>query len=183
MFCFMTSSLLSASETADGCEHVPFHAMRHTFASHAFHYGMDVKTLASTIGHESVETTLNVYAHSSEQMKREAARTIAKTIGATLRADTSEYNVPCAAGNDNTEEPTDGADQPKTTVFEPYQPKYRKHGTGSVHPVSKNVWEGRYTPTVNGKRIARNIYADSEEECEEKLEALIKAMKAELGIK
>ena len=47
------------------CEHVPFHAMRHTFASNAFHYGMDVKTLASTIGHESVETTLNVYAHSS----------------------------------------------------------------------------------------------------------------------
>ena len=42
------------------CEHVPFHAMRHTFASNAFHYGMDVKTLASTIGHESVETTVNV---------------------------------------------------------------------------------------------------------------------------
>ena len=42
------------------CKHVPFHALRHTFASHAFHYGMDVKTLASTIGHESVETTVNV---------------------------------------------------------------------------------------------------------------------------
>ena len=37
---------------------------------------MDVKTLASTIGHESVETTLNVYAHSSEQMKRDAAKKI-----------------------------------------------------------------------------------------------------------
>jgi hypothetical protein len=30
----------------------------------------------------------------------------------------------------------------------------------------------------NGKRIARNIYADSEEACEIKLEALIKEMKA-----
>ena len=46
-------------------------------------------------------------------------------------------------------------------------------GTGSVHQVGKNVWEGRYTPTVNGKRIARNIYADSEEACEVKLEELI----------
>jgi hypothetical protein len=45
------------------------------------------------------------------------------------------------------------------------------------------VWEGRYTPTVNGKRIARNIYADSEEACEIKLEALIKEMKAEFGIR
>ena len=35
----------------------------------------------------------------------------------------------------------------------------------------------------NGKRIARNIYADSEEECEIKLEALIKEMKAELEIR
>ena len=36
---------------------------------------------------------------------------------------------------------------------------------------------------VNGKRIARNVYADSEEECEKKLELLIKEMKAEFGIK
>ena len=43
--------------------------------------------------------------------------------------------------------------------------------------------QGRYTPTVNGKRVARNIYADSEEECEKKLEELIKEMKAEFGIK
>ena len=56
-------------------------------------------------------------------------------------------------------------------------------GTDSVHQVSKNVWEGRYTPTVNGKRIARNIYADSEEACEKKLEELIKEMKAEFGIR
>ena len=67
--------------------------------------------------------------------------------------------------------------------FKPYQPKYCKRGTGSVHQVSKNVWEGRYTPTVNGKRIARNIYADSEEECEKKLEGLIKEMKVEFGLK
>ena len=165
------------------CEHVPFHAMRHTFASNAFHYGMDVKTLASTIGHESVETTLNVYAHSSEQMKRDAAKKIDEAIGTVLGADVTDSDATCGDENGEAQEPTNGANKPKTVEFKPYQPKYRKRGTGSVHQVSKNVWEGRYTPTVNGKRIARNIYADSEEECEIKLEALIKEMKAEFGMK
>ena len=68
-------------------------------------------------------------------------------------------------------------------IFLAGKSEHRKHGTGSVHQVSKNVWEGRYTPTVNGKRVARNIYADSEEECEKKLEELIKEMKAEFGIR
>ena len=36
---------------------------------------------------------------------------------------------------------------------------------------------------ISYKRIARNIYADSEEECEVKLEALIREMKAEFGIR
>ena len=166
-----------------GCEHVPFHAMRHTFASNAFHYGMDVKTLASAIGHESVETTLNVYAHSSEQMKRDAAKKIDEAIGAVLGADVTAFDALCADENGEGQEPATGANKPKTVEFKPYQPKYRKRGTGSVHQVSKNVWEGRYTPTVNGKRIARNIYADSEEECEVKLEALIREMRAEFGIR
>lgn len=165
------------------CEHVPFHAMRHTFASNAFHYGMDVKTLASTIGHESVETTLNVYAHSSEQMKRDAAKKIDEAIGTVLGADVTASDASSGDENGEAQEPTSNADKPKTVEFKPYQPKYRKRGTGSVHQVSKNVWEGRYTPTVNGKRIARNIYADSEEECEIKLEELIKEMKAEFGIR
>ncbi len=165
------------------CKHVPFHALRHTFASNAFHYGMDVKTLASTIGHESVETTLNVYAHSSEQMKRDAAKKIDEAIGTVLGADVTASDAICGNENDEAQEPTNSADKPKTVEFKPYQHKYRKRGTGSVHQVSKNVWEGRYTPTVNGKRIARNVYADSVEECEEKLEVLIKQMKAEFEIR
>jgi hypothetical protein len=50
-----------------------------------------------------------------------------------------------------------------------------------VHKVSKNVWEGRYSPKVNGKRIARNVYATSLEECEVKLSELIKEMKEEIA--
>ena len=166
-----------------GCKQVPFHALRHTFASHAFHYGMDVKTLASTIGHESVETTLNVYAHSSEQMKRDAAKKIDEAIGTVLGADVSDSDASCGDGNGTAEEPVDGADQPKVTVFEPYKGKKRKPGTGYVKQLSANCWQGRYTPTVNGKRIARNVYAPTEEECEVKLAELIKEMKAEFGIR
>ena len=166
-----------------GCEHVPFHAMRHTFASNAFHYGMDVKTLASTIGHESVETTLNVYAHSSEQMKRDAAKKIDEAIGTVLGADVSDSDALCGNENGEAEEPTNSADKQKTVEFKPYQPKYRKPGTGYVKQLSANCWQGRYTPTVDGKRIARNVYAPTEEECEVKLAELIKEMKAEFGIR
>ena len=39
-----------------------------------------------------------------------------------------------------------------------------------------------YSPIVNGKRITRNIYAGSIEECEEKLARMISEMKEEYGI-
>ena len=40
------------------------------------------------------------------------------------------------------------------------------------------VW---FMPGVNGKRIAKNVYAKTQEECEEKLAELIKTMKAEIA--
>lgn len=55
--------------------------------------------------------------------------------------------------------------------------KYRKAGTGYVSQLSPHCWQGRYTPTINGKRISQNIYASTKEECEKKLSALIKSMK------
>ena len=160
------------------CKHVPFHALRHTFASHVFHYGMDVKTLASTIGHQSVETTLNVYAHSSDDMKRAAARKIDQTFGVAVGGKNAVTATLAADGQPQ----SSPSQKPPREKFEPTKGKYRRPGTGSVHQVSKNVWEGRYSPIVNGKRIARNIYANSIEECEEKLAELIRKMKVELGI-
>ena len=116
-------------------------------------------------------------------MKRDAAKKIDEAIGTVIGADVTASDASCGDENSETQEPTNDTDKLKTVEFKPYQPKYRKRGTGSVHQVSKNVWEGRYTPTVNGKRIARNIYADSEEECEIKLEALIKEMRVEFRIR
>ena len=66
--------------------------------------------------------------------------------------------------------------------FEPYKGKIRKPGTGCVTMINDHLYEGRFTPTnADGKRISRNIYAQTREECEEKLAELIKAMKAEIA--
>ena len=40
---------------------------------------------------------------------------------------------------------------------------------------------GRYSPIVNGQRMARNVYAKTEAECEKKLAELIREMKAEIA--
>ena len=157
---------------------MPFHALRHTFATQMLRYGMDVKTLASTIGHESVETTLNIYSHTTDEGMRQAAERIDRAMGA-ITGVKNENN----GTNATAEQIPDGKPQkPPREKFEPTKGKYRRPGTGSIHQVSKNVWEGRYSPIVNGKRIARNIYANSIEECEEKLAELIKEMKDELEI-
>ena len=71
--------------------------------------------------------------------------------------------------------------KPPREKFEPRRGKYRRQGTGSIHQVSKNVWEGRYSPNINGKRIIRNVYASSIEECEQKLAEPIEEMNAEIA--
>lgn len=68
------------------------------------------------------------------------------------------------------------------TTFQPYIGKMRKPGTGYIGQKGPNLWEGRYSPTwIDGKKHARNIYAHTREECEEKLQVLIVEMKAELA--
>lgn len=50
--------------------------LRHTFATNCLEYGMDVKTLSTILGHVSSATTLNVYAHVTDEMRRTAAAKI-----------------------------------------------------------------------------------------------------------
>ena len=80
---------------------------------------------------------------------------------------------------------SDATDQPTEPKFEPYKGKIRKPGTGCVtmiNDLNDHLYEGRFTPRVNGKRISKNVYAKTREECEEKLAELIKAMKAEIAV-
>ena len=59
--------------------------------------------------------------------------------------------------------------------------KYRKPWTGCITKINDNLYEGRYSPRLpNGKRLSRNIYAKTREECETLLAELIKEMKAEI---
>ena len=155
------------------CKKVRFHDLRHTFATMALENGMDIKTLSAMIGHVSAETTLNIYSHITDTMQLQAAVKIDREIGGT---DAQMPETP----------PSKASDPPPTKAtpekeFEPYKGKIRKPGTGCVTMINDHLYEGRFTPTnADGKRISRNIYAQTREECEAKLAVLIVEMKAEI---
>lgn len=72
--------------------------------------------------------------------------------------------------------------KPAPSTFLPHKGQRRKPGTGCVSQINENPWEGRYSPKLpNDDRLARNIYAHSEKECEQKLAELIVQMKAEIA--
>lgn len=134
----------------------------------ALENGMDVKTLSSIIGHVSSATTLDVYSHITDTMKRQAAVSIDRGIthtGAEITAVDKEVSK-----------------SPNKHKFEPNSGKIRKSGTGCISKINDNLYEGRYSPKVNGKRMARNVYAPTREECEQKLAILITEMKSEIAI-
>ncbi len=148
------------------CKKVRFHDLRHTFATMALEHGMDVKTLSTIIGHIPSATTLDIYSHVTDTMQMQAAAKIDRQIGKTDAA------IP-------PDEKKERADQ---SGFQPYKSKYRKSGTGGVYQINDHLWEGKYSPKdATGKRISRNVYAKTEEECEEKLAVMIAEMKAEIA--
>ena len=153
-----------------GCNHIRFHDLRHTFATTALANGMDIKTLSAIIGHNSAETTLNIYTHITDEMQRTAADKIEQGI---MR------NTSVSDRNKKTPDKT--VKTPCKPKFEPVKPPRRKSGTGCISKINDNLYEGRYSPRLpNGKRISKNVYAKTEEECEIKLAELIKTMKAEI---
>ena len=100
-------------------------------------------------------------------MREQAAVKIDRSIGGT------DAQIP------RTERKTEAAEKPP---FKPYKPKIRKAGTGCISKLNEHLYEGRYSPRIDGRSISRNVYAKTREECEEKLAELIKEMKSELKI-
>ena len=149
-----------------GCKQVRFHDLRHTFATMALQHGMDVKTLSAIIGHISSATTLDIYSHVTDTMQQQAAAKIDRKIGKTdapLPPDEQQKRI----------------DQ---SGFQPYKTKHRKPGTGGVYQLNDHLWEGKYSPIdAHGKRICKNVYAPTREECEAKLAAIIEKTKAEIA--
>ena len=133
---------------------------------------MDVKTLSAMLGHVSAATTLDIYTHITDDMRLTAAANIDRSIGkAAPQEDASEPGQETA--------PTQ-TEKPRMTDFEPYAGRKRKSGTDCVSQINDHLFEGRYSPKwPDGKKHARNVYAHTREECEEKLKALITEMNEE----
>ena len=129
---------------------------------------MDVKTLSAIIGHVNSATTLNIYSHVTDQMRIQAAEKIDAGIGGCEARDADLSRLPTGEGNGPARKP-----------FEPYKGSRRKPGTGCLHQINDHLWVGKYAPRgPDGKRIHKNVYAATKEECEAKLQAIIAEMDA-----
>ena len=63
------------------CKRLRFHDLRHTFATASLEHSMDMKALSTIIGHVSSSTTLNIYAHVTDEMQRTAVAKKDRGIG------------------------------------------------------------------------------------------------------
>ena len=55
---------------------IRFHDLRHTFATHATHGGVDPKTLAGILGHTNASFTLDIYTHVTSDMQKAASNIV-----------------------------------------------------------------------------------------------------------
>ena len=65
-------------------ENIPFHGLRHTFATLAIQQGVDAKTVSSILGHYSAGFTLDTYTHVTGEMQKEAAQRMGSFIAQTI---------------------------------------------------------------------------------------------------
>ena len=155
------------------CKNIRFHDLHHTFATMALENGMDIKTLSAIIGHVSAETTIDVYSHVTDKMRASAAVQIDKGIAGVKPSRAARTAMGMEGGNHR--KPIQKA------TFQATKGKIRKPGTGGVYQINEHLFEGRYTPTnAEGKRESHNVYAHTEEECEEKLAVMIREVKARI---
>ena len=105
------------------------------------------------------------YTHVTDAMRQNAADKIDRGIG---RAESKPRQE-------------SAPQKPAPSTFQAHKGQRRKPGNGCVSQINGHLWEGRYSPIVNGQRMARNVYAKTEAECEKKLAELIREMKAEIA--
>ena len=153
------------------CNHIPFHGLRHIFSTMALENGLDIKTLSAVLGHSSAETTISVYSHVTGEMERNAAKKMDDAFGTPKPAD-----LPVC--DDNPDDGQTPNQKQKPAEFTAKKSKKRKPGTGCISKISKNTWQGKYTPRgKDGKREQHIVYAKSAEECERKLGEMINELK------
>lgn len=62
-------------------QNLSVHSLRHTNASLLIAQGVDVRTVASLLGHSQASTTLDIYAHAFDKKKREAQEMLGEVMG------------------------------------------------------------------------------------------------------
>jgi integrase len=64
-----------------GLRHVPkIHSLRHSHGSWLLAEGVDLMTVSRRLGHESIQTTINVYGHISARSERAAADAMGRVL-------------------------------------------------------------------------------------------------------
>ncbi len=63
-------------ENKIGIKCIKFHGMRHTFATNLIVGGADIKSVSELLGHSTVNTTLNLYTHSSIEDRRRCIESV-----------------------------------------------------------------------------------------------------------
>jgi integrase len=69
-----------------GLQDLTFHGLRHAAASSLVDVGVHPRVMASRIGHGSVKTTMEIYAHASDDADRQAASLLEEQFGGAFSA-------------------------------------------------------------------------------------------------
>lgn len=59
---------------------IPLHGLRHTAATLLIGSNVNIRTVASRLGHSDVTTTLNIYSHALKELDRKASDALADTL-------------------------------------------------------------------------------------------------------
>ena len=71
---FVERNCRRLSKSIEGLEGFHFHSLRHTYTSNLLARGAAPKDVQELLGHSDVNLTLNVYAHSDRESKRNSVR-------------------------------------------------------------------------------------------------------------
>jgi integrase len=63
-----------------GIENINFHSLRHTHATLLLRQGVNPKIISERLGHANITTTLNIYAHLTPGMQRQAVESLDRIL-------------------------------------------------------------------------------------------------------
>lgn len=63
-----------------GIKRFSMHVLRHTFATRCIEAGMKPKTLQKILGHPSIQITMNLYVHVTEEEKQKEIELVAEAL-------------------------------------------------------------------------------------------------------